>query len=56
MDKPFPINTRVISACGLRGHILGRAMIGHSEFYVVQIGLGPRDQIARMHHEIKQEA
>jgi hypothetical protein len=56
MDKPFRNNTRVISVCGLRGHILGRAMIGHSEFYVVQIGPGPRDQIARMHDELKQEA
>ena len=55
MDKPFRNNTRVVSVCGLRGHILGRAVIGHSEFYIVQIGIGPRDQIARLHNELTRE-
>jgi len=56
MFKPFRNNTRVTSLCGARGRIIDRAVIGDHEFYIVQIGSDRRDQIARMHHELTQEA
>ena len=56
MIKPFRTNARVSSVCGLRGRIIDRAVIGDHEFYIVQIGSDRRDQIARLHHELTQEA